>query len=347
MAGFGIQLWGIVQDLSQLERIYDKGWQTFISNSGVIQYFGSRDKITAEYFSTLCGVTTIRITNLSYTIGKAFSTTWSTVTGGGGSNSSTQSESTSSSDTIASNESQRQLAYPDELMVLKHHQQIIFVENLDPIRAEKLRWYDDQSLQRLGVNLRSTQIPRQAASETKRSLPSDDLQARRVTPEVVASTPKPRDARPAAESAPTDTPRKMPASPLNEPRQSPSVLHLPPVVSTSEPTSRDLPPSGMPWANPVIHNYDRRQAPPNDLAAPAAPRVVRRSQIDPFARFVPRSKTLREDFYSDPDFGDITIRVFPDQTAELETIAESTFYRSLNELLTNIEKMRVELRKGK
>jgi type IV secretion system protein VirD4 len=47
MAGFGMQLWGIVQDLSQLERIYDKGWQTFISNSGVIQYFGSRDKMTA------------------------------------------------------------------------------------------------------------------------------------------------------------------------------------------------------------------------------------------------------------------------------------------------------------
>ena len=44
MAGFGMQLWGIVQDLSQLERIYGSGWQTFISNSGVIQYFGSREK---------------------------------------------------------------------------------------------------------------------------------------------------------------------------------------------------------------------------------------------------------------------------------------------------------------
>ena len=39
MAGFGMQLWGIVQDLSQLERIYGAGWQTFISNSGVDPVF--------------------------------------------------------------------------------------------------------------------------------------------------------------------------------------------------------------------------------------------------------------------------------------------------------------------
>ncbi len=67
MAGFGMQLWGIVQDLSQLARVYgEHGWQTFISNSGVIQYFGSRDKMTAEYFSSLCGVTTIEVHNLSW-----------------------------------------------------------------------------------------------------------------------------------------------------------------------------------------------------------------------------------------------------------------------------------------
>ena len=70
MAGFGMQLWGIVQDLSQLARIYgETGWQTFISNSGVIQYFGSRDKMTAEYFSALCGVTTIEVHNISWAVG--------------------------------------------------------------------------------------------------------------------------------------------------------------------------------------------------------------------------------------------------------------------------------------
>lgn len=144
MAGFGMQLWGIVQDLSQLARVYgETGWQTFISNSGVIQYFGSRDKMTAEYFSSLCGVSTIEVHNISWAIGKAISA----ATGSGGGTNSSWTR------TNGVNEAQRQLAYPDELMVLKENQEIIFVENLDPIAAEKLVWYKDAELRQLGVNL--------------------------------------------------------------------------------------------------------------------------------------------------------------------------------------------------
>ena len=151
MAGFGMQLWGIVQDLSQLERIYGDGWQTFISNSGVIQYFGSRDKITAEYFSTLCGVTTIRLLSFASAIGKVFSSSRG--------DSSSTSNSESYTHTTNANESQRQLAYPDELMVLKDDAQIIFVENLDPISGVKVRWYEDAQLRTLGVNLQAKNQP--------------------------------------------------------------------------------------------------------------------------------------------------------------------------------------------
>src|SRR3546814_286901 len=70
MAGYGIQMWGIVQDLSQLKRIYGDGWETFIANAGVLQYFGSRDRMSAEYFSALCGVTTIW--NFSSAVARAF-----------------------------------------------------------------------------------------------------------------------------------------------------------------------------------------------------------------------------------------------------------------------------------
>jgi type IV secretory pathway TraG/TraD family ATPase VirD4 len=38
-------------------------------------------------------------------------------------------------------------------MVLKENQEIVFVENLDPIAAEKLVWYKDGELRQLGVNL--------------------------------------------------------------------------------------------------------------------------------------------------------------------------------------------------
>ena len=178
MAGFGMQLWGIVQDLSQLERIYGDGWQTFISNSGVIQYFGSRDKITAEYFSTLCGVTTIRIFSLSQAIGRAFGSSSSTSHGGG---SSSTNESTSHTHTTSSNESQRQLAYPDELMVLRDDSQIIFIENLDPISATKVRWYQDENLRTLGINLHP-QLEQQAA-------PAAQVQQPRAAPAFAPSKP--------------------------------------------------------------------------------------------------------------------------------------------------------------
>jgi type IV secretion system protein VirD4 len=158
MAGFGMQLWGIVQDLSQLANTYgEHGWQTFISNSGVIQYFGSRDKMTAEYFSALCGVTTVEVRNFSWAVSRAISWSSSHSSGaGGGSSSSGRSTNDSRTNTVGVSEAQRHLAYADELMVLKGNEQIVFVENLDPIRGEKLPWYKDDLLRKFGRDLHQT-----------------------------------------------------------------------------------------------------------------------------------------------------------------------------------------------
>lgn len=132
MAGFGMQLWGITQDLSQLKRIYGDGWETFVSNSGVLQYFGSRDQMTAEYFSKLCGVTTV------WNISTAFS-----IVAGGGNNSNSETKAPS----------QRSLAFADELMTLRSDQQILLVENAYPIKGIKTPWFNDPALKAKGVNL--------------------------------------------------------------------------------------------------------------------------------------------------------------------------------------------------
>ena len=137
MAGFGMQLWGIVQDLSQLERIYGKGWETFVGNSGVLQYFGSRDQMTAEYFSKLCGVTTV------WNISTAFST----AAGGSSSNSENKAPA------------QRSLAYADELMTLHHDRELLLVENAYPIQGFKLPWFEDPELKKRGVNLHAAPAP--------------------------------------------------------------------------------------------------------------------------------------------------------------------------------------------
>lgn len=152
MAGYGLQLWGIVQDLSQLKRIYGDGWETFMSNAGMIQYFGSRDRMTAEYFSALCGETTVWDigTGISRAVGKS--------SGQGG---------ISSSDTNTTSENmsgkQRKLAYPDELMRMHVKKQLLLIENMNPILAQKLPWFEDPNLKELGRNLHEAQRQTDAA----------------------------------------------------------------------------------------------------------------------------------------------------------------------------------------
>lgn len=155
MAGFGMQLWGIVQDLSQLERIYEKGWETFIGNSGVLQYFGSRDHKTAEYFSKLCGVTTIQKFSFTRAIARAVGWSSSSSSGGqgGGSSTSGSSSSVTNSESTTYDLVQRHLAYPDELMVLRDNKQLVFIETANPIAGKKTIWHENKLLQSLGVNL--------------------------------------------------------------------------------------------------------------------------------------------------------------------------------------------------
>jgi hypothetical protein len=45
-------------------------------------------------------------------------------------------------------------------MVLKGHQQVVFIENLDAIRAEKLVWYSAPALKQHGVDLHAVQDDR-------------------------------------------------------------------------------------------------------------------------------------------------------------------------------------------
>lgn len=59
MAGYGIRIWAILQDLSQLKRDYPKSWETFIGNTGVQQFFGNTDQTTLEYISKSLGETEV------------------------------------------------------------------------------------------------------------------------------------------------------------------------------------------------------------------------------------------------------------------------------------------------
>jgi type IV secretion system protein VirD4 len=56
MAGYGVKLWTVVQDLTQLQRIYgEKSWQTFAGNTGIVTFFANNDAETLKYISEALG----------------------------------------------------------------------------------------------------------------------------------------------------------------------------------------------------------------------------------------------------------------------------------------------------
>jgi type IV secretion system protein VirD4 len=52
----GLQLWCVLQDLSQLKGMFPQTWETVIQNCGVSTWFGARDETTREYVSKLSGI---------------------------------------------------------------------------------------------------------------------------------------------------------------------------------------------------------------------------------------------------------------------------------------------------
>jgi type IV secretion system protein VirD4 len=56
MAGFGVKLWSVLQDLTQLKTHYPHSWETFLGNAGVIQAFGNVDVTTTEHLSKMIGM---------------------------------------------------------------------------------------------------------------------------------------------------------------------------------------------------------------------------------------------------------------------------------------------------
>ncbi len=66
IAGLGVKIWAIIQDLSQIQSKYPKSWETFIANAGVLQAFGNADQTSLKYLSGKLGhaTTLTRSTNV-------------------------------------------------------------------------------------------------------------------------------------------------------------------------------------------------------------------------------------------------------------------------------------------
>jgi type IV secretion system protein VirD4 len=124
MAGYGLQLWAILQDLHQLKAAYGAAAGTFLSNAGLIQVFNVADVDTAAWVSRMLGVGT-----------EAFQTTGSSV-----SHPPSQWRATHGSSTHL-NLTQRPLMTPDEVMRMEGDQLLILRPGQPPIAARKVRYF--------------------------------------------------------------------------------------------------------------------------------------------------------------------------------------------------------------
>jgi type IV secretion system protein VirD4 len=118
MRGYGLKLWLIFQDLPQLKSVYAGRWESFISNSGVKQFFNVNDLVTADFVSQYLGNETLRV----------------------------QSDSISGQNQTAGaniGAVGRALLTSDEVRRLPENEQILFYERKKPIRATKLCYYAD------------------------------------------------------------------------------------------------------------------------------------------------------------------------------------------------------------
>lgn len=59
MPGYGVRLWPILQDLSQLSSLYGQEAGTFFANADVHQFFGNADKETLDYVSHRIGANSL------------------------------------------------------------------------------------------------------------------------------------------------------------------------------------------------------------------------------------------------------------------------------------------------
>ena len=117
MAGYGLQLWPILQDLSQLRALYGARANTFVANAGVLQCFGVNDYETAKALSQLMGQATTQYATTSHRPGDPAATTHQ-LTG-------------------------RDLLTPDEIMQMSPHLQFLRLQGRPMILARKLRYHAD------------------------------------------------------------------------------------------------------------------------------------------------------------------------------------------------------------
>lgn len=120
MAGYGVQLWPILQDVHQLRATYGQRAGTFLSNAGVLQVFGVNDHDSAQLVSDLLGQETVVFQTMSRAL-----------------------DSEKSGLSYGEQHTARPLLTPDEVRNMPQNTELLFLAGQRPIVAGKLAYYAD------------------------------------------------------------------------------------------------------------------------------------------------------------------------------------------------------------
>lgn len=135
MAGYGLQLWPILQDLHQLRSTYGTRAGTFLANAGVTQVFNVNDVDTASWVSKALGDATI-----AYETGSTGTSRMSLDWAG---------EGTSRTEGTSTHLTRRALLTPDEVRRLPLDRAILFLAGEAPVLARKVVYHADPEFQGL------------------------------------------------------------------------------------------------------------------------------------------------------------------------------------------------------
>jgi Type IV secretory pathway, VirD4 components len=126
MAGYGVQLWPILQDVHQLRATYGQRAGTFLSNAGVLQVFGVNDHDSARLVSDLLGQETVVFQTMSRAL-----------------------DAEKTGITYGEQHTARPLLTPDEVRNLPQNLELLFLAGQRPIVAGKLAYYADSEFRGL------------------------------------------------------------------------------------------------------------------------------------------------------------------------------------------------------
>ena len=121
MAGYGVQLWPILQDVHQLRATYGQRAGTFLSNAGVLQVFGVNDHDSARLVSDLLGQETVVFQTMSRAL-----------------------DAQATGVTHSEQHVGRPLLTPDEARNIPQNGELLFIAGQRPIVARKLRYFEDR-----------------------------------------------------------------------------------------------------------------------------------------------------------------------------------------------------------